>query len=124
MIRNLSAEDAHTIYEVINQAACAYQGVIPDECYHEPYMSKEELHREMKSITFVGWDERGKIVGIMGFQPLKNVTLTRHAYVLPDYQRKSVGARLLNHLKQMTMTRYLLVGTWADASWAIDFYQK
>lgn len=124
MIRNLSSGDAHTIYEVINEAAHAYKGVISDDCYHEPYMSKEELHHEMGSMTFFGWDERGKIIGVMGFQPVEDVTLIRHAYVLPNYQRKGVGTRLLNHLKQMTKTRYLLVGTWAAASWAIDFYQK
>ena len=87
-------------------------------------MSKEELRREAKSIAFFGWDESGKVVGLMGFQPIKDVTLIRHAYVLPDYQRKGVGTKLLNYLKQMTKTRYLLVGTWAAASWAIDFYQK
>jgi tryptophan synthase alpha chain len=123
-IRNLSFGDADVIYEVINQAAPAYKGVIPDDCYREPYMSSEELHHEMKNMTFFGWEEKGKIVGVMGSQPTKDVTLIRHAYVLPGYQRKGIGARLLNHLKQKTKTRYLLVGTWADANWAIDFYQK
>ena len=124
MIRKLLLKDANTIYEVINQAARAYQGVIPDDRYHEPYMPKEELRHEMKNIAFFGWEEEGKLVGVMGFQPVKDVTLIRHAYVLPDYQRKGIGIRLLDHLRQMTKSKHLLVGTWADASWAIDFYRK
>jgi GNAT superfamily N-acetyltransferase len=124
MIKKLSAKEAQVIYEITNQAASAYKGAIPDDCYHEPYMPKEELHQEMKSMTFFGWTEKGKIVGVMGFQPIKDVTLIRHAYVLPDYQGKGIGTRLLNHLKQMTRTRHLLVGTWVDATWAIEFYQK
>ena len=75
-------------------------------------------------MSFFGWEEGYKLVGVMGFQPIKDVTLIRHAYVLPDYQGKGIGTRLVNHLKQMTRTRQLLVGTWADATWAIDFYQK
>jgi GNAT superfamily N-acetyltransferase len=124
MIRELSPKEAQVIYKIINQAAFAYKGVIPADCYHEPYMPEEELLSEMKSMTFFGWEERYKLVGVMGFQPIKDVTLIRHAYVLPDYQGKGIGTKLLNHLKQMTSTNRLLVGTWADATWAIDFYQK
>jgi len=124
MIRKLLLKDANTIYEIINQAARAYQGMIPDDCYHEPYMLKEELRREMKNMAFFGWEEEGKLVGLMGFQPVKDVTLIRHAYVLPDYQGKGIGMRLLDHLKQMTKSKHLLVGTWADAIWAVDFYRK
>lgn len=124
MIRKLVPKDTRLIYEIINQAARAYQDAIPVDCYHEPYMPKEELRRAIKSMTFFGWEDEGELVGVMGFQPVKDATLIRHAYVLSDYQRKGIGTRLLNHLKQMTETRYLLVGTWADASWAIDFYQK
>jgi GNAT superfamily N-acetyltransferase len=78
----------------------------------------------MKRMTFFGWQEKGELVGVMGFQPVKDVTLIRHAYVLPDYQRKGIGTRLLNHMRQMTKTAYLLVGTWTDAKWAVEFYQK
>ncbi len=124
MIRELSFENAQAIYEVINQAARAYRGVIPQDCYHEPYMPEEELHREMQSMTFFGWEEEGKIVGVIGFQPIKDMTLIRHAYVLPNYQRKGIGTSLLNYLREMTKTKHLLIGTWADASWAIEFYQK
>ena len=124
MIRKLSHKDTDVIYQVINQAARAYRGVIPDDRYHEPYMLSQELRREMESMILFGWEEEGQLVGVMSFQPIKDVTLIRHAYVLPNYQRKGIGARLLTHLKQMTKTKCLLVGTWADASWAIDFYEK
>jgi GNAT superfamily N-acetyltransferase len=124
MIRELSCVDIDCIYDIINSAAGAYKGIIPSDCYHEPYMPKEELQREMKSMTFFGWEEGRKLVGVMGFQPVKDVTLIRHAYVLPDRQGKGVGTRLLDHLKQMTKSRQLLVGTWADATWAVEFYQK
>ena len=124
MIKELSSEETQIIYDIINQAAFVYKGAIPEDCYHEPYMPREELIREMKSMSFFGWEEGDKLVGVMGFQPIKDVTLIRHAYVLPDYQGKGIGTKLLNHLKQMTSTRQLLVGTWADATWAIDFYRK
>ena len=124
MIKGLSTKDVASIYRIINVAAIAYKGFIPDDCYHEPYMSEEELQHEMKNMTFFGWEEAAKLVGVMGFQPIKDVTLIRHAYVLPDYQRKGIGSRLLNYLKQMTKSSHLLVGTWADAAWAINFYQK
>ena len=124
MIRKLSNTDTDAVYEIINRAARAYKGAIPDDCYHEPYMPKEEMQREMSSMTFFGWEEQRRLVGVMGFQPVKDVTLIRHAYVLPGHQRKGIGTILLDQLKQMTMTKQLLVGTWADATWAIDFYQK
>ena len=123
-MRRLSFKDANVIWEIINEAARAYKEIIPNDRYHEPYMPKEELHREMKNMTFFGWQEEDRLIGVMGFQPVGDVTLIRHAYVLPDYQRKGIGTKLLNHMKKLTKTKYLLVGTWADASWAIEFYQK
>jgi N-acetylglutamate synthase-like GNAT family acetyltransferase len=59
----------------------------------------------------------------MGMQPVQDVDLIRHAYVHPDHQRRGVGAALLGHLRQQS-TRRMLVGTWAAASWAIDFYRR
>ena len=124
MIKKLSLKDIGEIYSIINLAAHVYEGVIPDDCYHNPYMPKEELHREMKTMTFFGWEQENMLVGVMGFQPIKDVTLIRHAYVRPDYQGKGIGEILFRHLKVMTKTKYLLVGTWKDASWAINFYLK
>ncbi|MBM4446240.1 MAG: GNAT family N-acetyltransferase [Chloroflexi bacterium] len=124
MIRELSYKDANSIHDIINRASRVYKGAIPDDCYHEPYMPKEELQREMRSMNFFGWEDEKGLVGVMGFQPIEDVTLIRHAYVSPDCQRKGIGTRLLDHLKQMTKTKQLLVGTWADATWAIEFYQR
>jgi GNAT superfamily N-acetyltransferase len=124
VIRKLSRKDFHAIYEIINQAASVYKGVIPDDCYHEPYMPEKELRCEVKNMTFFGWDEGGSLVGVIGYQPIKDVTLIRHAYVLPGCQRSGIGTRLLRHIKQMCKTRILLVGTWANADWAVSFYQK
>jgi len=124
MIRKLTAKDTNTIYEIINDAATAYKSVIPPDCYHEPYMPLEELKGEMKTMTFYGWEENGRLVGVMALQPVRDVTLIRHAYVLTVYQRKGIGTKLLSHLKRQTRTKRLLVGTWAAATWAVDFYKK
>ncbi len=124
MIRQCSPEDFERIYLIINEAARAYEGVIPADRYPHPYMPREELEEEMAGMSFFGWEEAGELVGVMGFQPVKDVTLIRHAYVLPRWQQRGIGGKLLKHLKGMVNTRRLLVGTWADAGWAIDFYRK
>lgn len=124
MIRQCQPEDFERIYLIINEAARAYEGAIPADRYHQPYMPREELKQEMERMSFFGWEENGELVGVMGFQPVKDVTLIRHAYVLPSWQKRGIGSKLLKHLKRLVSTRRLLVGTWADARWAIDFYQK
>jgi GNAT superfamily N-acetyltransferase len=127
VIRPCTEADLPRLFQIINQAATAYRGTIPDDCYHEPYMPLEELLAESGEMTFFGWEESGELVGIMGYQPLgqpPTVTLIRHAYVLPDRQRAGVGSALLQHLVGLTTTPRLLVGTWADASWAIAFYER
>jgi len=127
VIRPCTEADLTRIFQIINQAAIAYRGVIPEDCYHEPYMPLEELLAESGEMTFFGWEESGELVGIMGYQPIGQppaVTLIRHAYVLPDRQRTGVGSALLQHLVGLTTTPRLLVGTWAAASWAIAFYER
>jgi GNAT superfamily N-acetyltransferase len=118
----------------VNEAAEAYRGVIPDDCWHEPYMPLDEVRREMGSMTFFGWDSpeaNEGLVGVMGFQPLEGVTLVRHAYVLPARQGEGIGGKLLDYLvghraptlRAMSSGR-LLVGTWKAATWAVRFYER
>ena len=125
-LRELSASEAGMIHSVINEAAVAYRGRIPDDCYHEPYMPVQEVLREMENMVFFGWQGPGEntMVGVIGFQLVQDVTLVRHMYVLPEYQNRGIGTELLDHVKRMTKTRNLLVGTWRDATWAIRFYEK
>jgi len=124
MIRQYQSGDIDRIYFIINEAAKVYEGVIPADCYHQPYMPMEELEGEMKRMTFFGWEVNGELVGVMGFEPIKDVTLIRHAYVLPQWQKQGISSKLLGHLKGLVTTSRLLVGTWADAHWAIDFYKR
>jgi len=124
MIRQCQASDTQRIYFIINEAAKAYHGIIPADCYHQPYMPMDELKKEMKRITFFGWEAKGELVGVMGIEPIKDVTLIRHAYVLPQWQRQGIASKLLEHLKNLTTTSRLLVGTWAEVPWATAFYRK
>ena len=124
MICQCRPEDIDRMYFIVNEAAKAYEGVIPADCYHQPHMPRDELEREMKRMTFFGWEVNGELIGIMGFEPIKDVTLIRHAYILPPWQRQGIGSKLLNYLRGLVTTSRLLVGTWADAHWAIDFYKK
>ncbi len=124
MIRKCQADNAQRIYFIINEAAKAYDGIIPADCYHQPYMPMDELEREMKRMSFFGWELNGELVGVMGVEPIKDVTLIRHAYVLPQWQKQGIGSKLLKNLMGLITTSRLLVGTWAAARWAIDFYQR
>jgi N-acetylglutamate synthase-like GNAT family acetyltransferase len=124
MIRRCGTGEFEKIYEVINDAAGVYKGVIPPDCWKEPYMSKEELRREMsEGVVFWGYYERDKLVGVMGIQPVQDVTLIRHGYVLTTKQNQGIGEKLLSRLRKET-TRPILIGTWAAAVWAIPFYEK
>jgi N-acetylglutamate synthase-like GNAT family acetyltransferase len=124
MIRPLQEHEVETAWAIINAAAQAYRGVIPDDCWHEPYMPLEELQAEiLAAVEFWAYEAEGRLAGVMGRQDVRDVTLIRHAYVAPAVQRAGVGARLLAHLRQ-GITRPLLVGTWAAAWWAIRFYEK
>jgi GNAT superfamily N-acetyltransferase len=124
MLRKCYPEDTGKIYQIINEAARAYEGAIPDDCYRQPYMPADELQREMARVTFYGWEADGELVGVMGLEAIKDTTLIRHAYVLPQWQKQGIASRLLEHLKGLTETPQLLVGTWADATWALDFYRR
>jgi len=124
MIRQCNNIDFETICEVINDAAQAYKGVIPTDCWKEPYMSKKELQHEMnKGIVFWGYGDDGELVGVMGIQPIQDVTLIRHSYVRTVKQNQGIGGSLLFFLRKQT-SRPILIGTWSAANWAIRFYEK
>lgn len=117
-------DDHAAILTVVNAAAEAYRGVIPPDCWHDPYMSLAELRQEIaEGVEFWGVEVAGELVGVMGMQRMRDVDLIRHAYVLPGRQRGGIGAALIQHLRGQS-TRRMLVGTWAAASWAIDFYRR
>ena len=124
MIRSCSPADFDAILKIINDGAAAYRGVIPDDRWHEPYMSADELRHEIAAgIAFSGEEAGGSLVGVMGSQPVRDVILIRHAYVLSHRQQQGTGSRLLEHLIS-TAPRPVLIGTWAAARWAIRFYEK
>ncbi|HEX7812423.1 MAG TPA: GNAT family N-acetyltransferase [Burkholderiales bacterium] len=124
MIRSCSDADFDAIHEIINDAAAAYRGVIPADRWHEPYMGREALAAEMAAgVRFWGWEEAGRLVGVMGIQDVRDVTLIRHAYVRTAQRGGGIGGKLLAHLRSLT-ERPLLIGTWAAARWAIGFYEK
>jgi GNAT superfamily N-acetyltransferase len=118
-------EDEHAaILAIINASACAYRGVIPEDRWHDPYMSVQELDRDIKAgVIFWGCEQDQRLVGVMGIQRVREVDLIRHAYVLPDCQGRGIGGALLSHLRSLS-DRRMLVGTWADATWAIRFYRR
>jgi len=125
MICSLLPSDFDAILKIINDAAQAYKGVIPDDRWKKPYMSADELRGEIEAgVRFFGWLEGGHLLGVTGIQALKDTTLIRHAYVLLGYQRQGIGTELLEYLIGLAATPEILVGTWADASWAIRFYEK
>lgn len=124
MIRRRGATDFDTILAIINDAASAYRGVIPAAQWHEPYMSATALRDEIRErVQFWGYEQAGRLIGVMGIQDVDGVTLIRHAYVRTDQRGQGIGEGLLSHLRTLTV-RPLLIGTWAAASWAIRFYER
>jgi GNAT superfamily N-acetyltransferase len=124
MIRRCTDADIPALFEIINDAAQAYKGVIPADRWHEPYMPLDALRHEIaEGVEFWGEEGDGALLGVMGIQPRGEVDLIRHAYVRTQTRRRGVGTRLLAHLVQRTQ-KPLLIGTWADARWAVRFYEK
>jgi GNAT superfamily N-acetyltransferase len=123
-IRPCRDNEREVILGIVNAAAEAYRGVIPADRWHDPYMALSELESEIAAgVRFWGYEARGELVGVMGIQSVDDVELIRHAYVLPDSQRRGIGAALLRHLQGISERR-MLVGTWAAADWAIRFYRR
>jgi GNAT superfamily N-acetyltransferase len=116
--------DVPAIFEIINDAAQAYKGVIPADRWHEPYMPMADLESEIaKGVRFYGYRDDGELIGVMGIQDVKDVTLIRHAYVRTKSRRGGIGRALLEHLNTLS-ERPVMLGTWKAANWAIRFYEK
>jgi GNAT superfamily N-acetyltransferase len=125
MISKYTKSDISKILDVINDASLRYKGIIPDNCWHEPYMSKEELIDEFSNgVCMYGYHHNNKLIGVIGSQEVKDVILIRHAYTLTSHQGKGMGSALLEYLLKKNQNSHLLVGTWRHATWAIRFYEK
>jgi GNAT superfamily N-acetyltransferase len=124
VVRPCGAGERDAILAIVNAAAEAYRGVIPADRWHEPYMSREELGAEIGAgVAFWGYEDDGRLLGVMGLQTVGDVDLIRHAYVVPASQGLGVGSSILRHLRSLS-DRPMLVGTWAAAGWAIRFYER
>jgi GNAT superfamily N-acetyltransferase len=124
LIRKNVDADLAAMSGIINAAAQAYRGVIPADRWHDPYLPLDELKKEIADgVLFWVAEEDGRLLAVMGIQDKGEVALVRHAYVAPSLQRKGVGTKLLRHVQPLT-GKPVLIGTWADASWAIDFYRR
>ena len=125
MISEYKKNDTPKILHVINDASLRYKGIIPDNCWHEPYMSEQELIDEFSDgVHMFGFQHNNKLIGVIGIQKVKDVILIRHAYTLTSYQGKGTGSVLLEYLLKTNQNSRLLVGTWKNAIWAIRFYKK
>ena len=124
LIRLSTDEDFAAILAIINDAANAYRGVIPADRWHEPYMPADELANEIADgVVFWVAEQAGRVSAVMGMQDKGDVALVRHAYVASGTQRTGVGTTLLRHVEGLT-DKPILIGTWASASWALDFYRR
>ena len=124
MIRECVDDDFEAVYEIINDAGEAYRGIIPPDRWHEPYMPREELREEISAgVAFLGYEQDGELAGVMGIQDIQDVTLIRHAYVRTALRGRGIGGVLLARIMDEA-TRPVLIGTWADAVWAVRFYER
>ena len=125
MIKEYKKKDINKILNIINDASLKYKGVIPNNCWHEPYMSEDELIDEISDgVHMFGYHDNKKLISVIGIQEVKDATLIRHAYTLTSYQGKGIGSTLLEYLLKKNQKSRLLVGTWRKAVWAIRFYKK
>ena len=125
MISEYKKADTSKILYIINNASLRYKGIIPDDCWHEPYMPEQELIDEFSNgVRMYGYHHHHKLIGVIGIQKIQDIILIRHAYTLTSYQCKGAGSALLEYLLKKNKNSRLLVGTWKNATWAIQFYEK
>ncbi len=125
MIKEYKQNNTSEILNIINNASLKYKSIIPNDCWKEPYMSEQELLDEFSDgVRMHGYHQNNKLIGVIGVQKVKDVILVRHAYTLSSYQNRGAGSALIEYLLKKNHNTRLLVGTWKDATWAIQFYQK
>ena len=125
MIKEYKQNNTSEILNIINNASLKYKGIIPNDCWKEPYMSEQELINEFSDgVRMYGYHQNDKLIGVIGVQEVKDVILIRHAYTLSSYQNRGAGSALIEYLLKKNQGSRLLVGTWKDATWAIQFYKK
>jgi len=125
LIKEYKKKDINKILNIINDASLKYKGIIPNNCWHEPYMSEDELIDEISDgVHMFGYHDNNKLISVIGIQEVKDATLIRHAYTLTSHQGKGIGSSLLEYLLKKNQKSRLLVGTWRKAEWAIQFYKK
>ena len=127
-LREFDSKDFESVYRVINEAARAYKAVLPADAYHEPQMNRDELLQEIRRVRFLLYSENNRVIGVMGYEYVRDVALIRHAYVMPEAQRKGIGSLMLAKVEQtITASRKvnrIIIGTYKTATWAISFYRK
>tara|TARA_Y100000590_G_scaffold53746_1_gene56162 strand:- start:1230 stop:1712 length:483 start_codon:yes stop_codon:yes gene_type:complete len=125
LISEYTKNDTYKILKVINDASLKYKGIIPNNCWQEPYMSEKELIDEFSNgVHMFGYQNNNELIGVIGVQKVKDVILIRHAYTLTVYQGKGIGSLLLKYLLKNNQNSRLLIGTWEKAEWAVQFYKK
>ena len=127
-IRECSPRDLEVIHGIINEAAKAYEPVLPPHVYHDPQMTMDELRQEMKRVSFLAYEEEGHVLGVMGYEFVEDVALIRHAYTRAEFQGRGIGTLLLTRIEDTiansNRATRIIIGTYSKASWAISFYQK
>ena len=109
MISEYKKTDTSKILNIINDASIKYKGVIPDDCWKEPYMSEQELIDEFSDgVRIYGYNHNNELIGVIGIQEVKDVVLIRHAYTLSSYQGKGAGSALLEYL----LKKILILDCW------------
>ena len=127
-IRECSPKDLKVIYRIINEAAKANKTVLPPHVYHDPQMPMDELQREIKRVAFLAYEQKGRVLAVMGYEFVGDVALIRHAYTRPESQGRGVGTLLLKRIEEIiadsNRAQRIIIGTYSRASWAISFYEK
>lgn len=127
-VRECSRGDVEVIYRIINEAAKAYEPVLPPHVYYDPQMTMDELQREMQRVSFLAYEENGRVLGVMGYEFVEDVALIRHAYTRAESQGRGIGTLLLTRIEatiaNSSRATRIIIGTYTKASWAISFYQK